>query len=70
MPSPSFLLLLSQTDIDASSYPYAHLVRGALLAELGQVEAAAASLTAASDHARNDEERRQIQHRLAQLSHR
>lgn len=69
-PEAGLLLLLSRTDIDASSYRYFHLVRGALLQELGQVEAAAASLTEACEHTRNDEERRQIEHRLAQLTHR
>jgi RNA polymerase sigma-70 factor, ECF subfamily len=62
------LRLLSRTDIDAASYPYAHLVRGALLEETGKLEAAAASLNEACRHARNDEERRQIQERLARLN--
>lgn len=51
-------------DVDA---PYLHLVRGALLAELGRTEEARASLRLAAQHARNAHERAQIDQRLRQL---
>jgi RNA polymerase sigma-70 factor (ECF subfamily) len=59
------LELLSRSDIDAGSYPYVHLVRGALLAEAGEGEAALSSLERATRCARNEHERRQIQERIA-----
>jgi RNA polymerase sigma-70 factor (ECF subfamily) len=59
--------LLDRTDLDAASYPYFHLVRGALLAEAGQADAAAASLTLAMQHARNEHERHQIEERITRL---
>jgi RNA polymerase sigma-70 factor (ECF subfamily) len=61
------LELLERADIDVTSYPYVHLVRGALLADAGQGEAAAVSLTLAAQHARNEHERRQIEARIARL---
>lgn len=61
------LALLGGTDIDAMSYPYVHLVRGALLADAGETEAAAQSLARAARHARNEHERRQIEDRIARL---
>jgi RNA polymerase sigma-70 factor (ECF subfamily) len=48
-------------------YPYVHLVRGALLAELGREAEARTALSTARDHARNAAERSQIEKRLAQL---
>lgn len=61
------LQLLARADIDSNSYPYVHLVRGALLADAGESGAAAAELQDAMRHARNEHERRQIQQRLSQL---
>jgi RNA polymerase sigma-70 factor (ECF subfamily) len=61
------LELLARTDIDARSYPYVHLVRGALLADAGEVEAAATSLKEAAACARNEHERRQIEERITRL---
>lgn len=54
-------------DVD---YAYAHLVRGELLAELGDVAGARAALQRAADVARNPAERRQISARLTRLEHR
>lgn len=62
------LELLACTDIDVTSYPYVHLVRGALLADAGETEAAASSLKQAALCARNEHERRQIEARIAHLS--
>jgi RNA polymerase sigma-70 factor, ECF subfamily len=62
------LELLARTDIDASSYPYVHLVRGALLAEAGETTAAVASLKEASRRALNEHERRQIDQRIFRLT--
>lgn len=45
----------------------AHLVRGALLEELGRDDEAIASLDAAASHARNEQEARQIRARIARL---
>lgn len=59
------LELLGRSDIDAGSYPYVHLVKGTLLAEAGETEAALHSLQAASIHARNDHERRQVAAQIA-----
>lgn len=55
------LSLLAQSDIDASAYPYVHLVRASLLAEAGRPEAARTDLAQAVGHARNVHERRQIE---------
>jgi RNA polymerase sigma-70 factor (ECF subfamily) len=62
------LELIARTDIDAWSYPYVHLVRGALLADAGQTESAVDSLKEAARCARNDHERRQIEARLSRLA--
>jgi len=60
---------LGQDDAkDASAYPYVHLVRGALLAELGQTHEARAALEHAHASARNAAERAQIEARLARLT--
>jgi RNA polymerase sigma-70 factor (ECF subfamily) len=59
--------LLAQADIDAGAYPYVHLVRGALLADAGETEAAVISLKEAARCARNEHERRQIEERISRL---
>jgi RNA polymerase sigma-70 factor (ECF subfamily) len=61
------LQLLARSDIDAEAYPYVHLVRGALLADAGETEAAARSLSEAARLARNEHERRQIEARISRL---
>jgi RNA polymerase sigma-70 factor (ECF subfamily) len=62
------LALLESRDIgDVSSYPYAHLVRGTLLGELGRIEEALTSLRRADEHAKNAHERAQIRSRMRQL---
>jgi RNA polymerase sigma-70 factor (ECF subfamily) len=61
------LALLDRPDIDATSSPYVHLVRGALLADAGQAKAAAGALSEAARQARNEHERRQIEARIARL---
>jgi RNA polymerase sigma-70 factor (ECF subfamily) len=62
------LALLEGSDIDSSSYPYVHLVRGTLLAEAGQKVAAATALGEAARCARNDHERSQIEGKIARLA--
>lgn len=62
------LALLDRADIDVASYPYVHLVRGALLADAGRADAAESSLAEAARHARNAHERRQIEARIAELA--
>ncbi len=62
------LELLARADIDASSYPYVHLVRGALLADAGEPTAAVASLKEASRCARNEHERRQVDQHISRLT--
>jgi RNA polymerase sigma-70 factor (ECF subfamily) len=59
--------LLATDDIDVEAYPYVHLVRGTLLGEAGQVEAAASSLEKATTVARNLHEREQIRRQIAKL---
>jgi RNA polymerase sigma-70 factor, ECF subfamily len=61
------LELLARADIDARSYPYVHLVRGALYADAGETEGAVASLKEAAQCARNEDERRQIEARISRL---
>jgi RNA polymerase sigma-70 factor (ECF subfamily) len=62
------LALLERDDgIDARGYPYFHLVRGAILEELGRVEEARASLLQAVEHSRNPHEAEQIRTRIASL---
>lgn len=56
---------LEATDLD--DYPYLHLVRGELLAEVGQPEAAVDALGRAADGARNAHEARQIRQRIERL---
>lgn len=61
------LALLARTDIDTEGYPYVHVVRGALLADAGEVTLAAEALTQAARVARNVHERAQIEARLLDL---
>jgi RNA polymerase sigma-70 factor (ECF subfamily) len=61
------LELLARADIDTRAYPYVHLVRGALLADAGETEAALSSLTEAARCARNEHERAQIEARISRL---
>ncbi|MGC4086403.1 MAG: sigma factor [Polyangiaceae bacterium] len=61
------LALLERADIDAAAYPYVHLVRGALLADAGDGEAAVRSLREAARCARNEHERAQIEGRILRL---
>jgi RNA polymerase sigma-70 factor, ECF subfamily len=61
------LELLARADIDAAAYPYVHLVRGALLADAGDGEAAFRSLREAARCARNEHERAQIEGRISRL---
>lgn len=55
------LALLDRKDIDCQDAPYVHVVRGTLLAELGDRTAAKRELDLAKAHVRNVHERRQIQ---------
>ncbi|WP_428263120.1 RNA polymerase sigma factor [Haliangium sp.] len=66
-PEVGLAVLEDTSTVDATGYPYVHLVRGALLAELGRVDAARASLHEAHRRARNQAERAQIEARLARL---
>ncbi|MEX2282835.1 MAG: sigma-70 family RNA polymerase sigma factor [Gemmatimonadota bacterium] len=61
------LALLDAGEPDVSGYPYVHLVRGALLAEMGRHAQARDALLVAHRHARNAAERAQIENRLAML---
>jgi RNA polymerase sigma-70 factor (ECF subfamily) len=58
---------LALLDEGVADYPYAHLVRGALLEELGCDAAALTALERAAAHARNEHEARQIRDRMAQI---
>lgn len=60
------LLLLDE----AIDYPYAHLVRGALLEELGRDDEAIASLERAAKDARSAHEARQIEERIERIRER
>jgi RNA polymerase sigma-70 factor (ECF subfamily) len=57
-------------DDGLAGYPYAHLVRGALLEELGRDEAAIEALEHAAAAARNAPEARQIRERIARIRER
>jgi RNA polymerase sigma-70 factor (ECF subfamily) len=61
-------LLDEAVGLDVESYPYVHLVRGSLLGELGQLDAARQALARAEEHARNPHERAQIRAQLTKLS--
>jgi RNA polymerase sigma-70 factor, ECF subfamily len=65
---PAAGMALLDGDLDTSSVPYAHLVRGVLLAELGRKVEARASLERAEQAARNPAERAQIRARLNESS--
>jgi RNA polymerase sigma-70 factor (ECF subfamily) len=68
MGAESGLALLDSGDVsDVSGYPYVHLVRGALLEELGRDDEAREALRRALAHARNAAEREQITRRLSAL---
>lgn len=58
---------LALLDDRVAGYPYAHLVRGALLEELGRNEEAITELHRATSQARNAHEARQIRQRIARL---
>lgn len=61
------LELLARGDLEADAHPSVHLVRGVLLAEIGETDAAVDSLERAAACSRNVHERRQIEHRIARL---
>lgn len=67
-PSAGLALLERSEPIDVERFPYVHLVRGALLGELGRTDDARAALTLAAQHARNAAERLQIRQRIEQLA--
>lgn len=69
-PAAGLALLDLRDEIDVDSYPYAHLVRGVLLAELGRTAEALDELTRAERLARNPHEARQIRARIARLENR
>lgn len=66
-PSAGLELLEDRHGPDVGGYPYVHLVRGALLEELGRAQEAREALMLAREHARNNAERAQIDARLARL---
>src|SRR5687768_16762775 len=66
-PGPGLALLETGTEPDVRGYPYVHVVRGALLEELGRHAEARDALLLAHQHARNAAERTQIESRLAAL---
>jgi RNA polymerase sigma-70 factor, ECF subfamily len=62
------LALLERDDgLDVRAYPYFHLVRGAILEELGRVDEARASLLHAVERSRNAHEVEQVRARIARL---
>lgn len=62
------LELLERIDgIDVETYPYVHVVRGVLLAELGRVESARSELHLAAARARNHSEAMRIRGQIAKL---
>jgi len=62
------LALLERDDgVDVATYPYLHLVRGALLEELDRIDEARTSLLLAMDRARNVHEAKQIRVRIERL---
>jgi RNA polymerase sigma-70 factor (ECF subfamily) len=66
-PQSGLELLDDGSVIAVDDYPYVHLVRGTLLAELGRVEEARASLDEARRASRNSAEAAQIEARIKQL---
>lgn len=65
---PEAGLALLDADRAVDGYPYVHVVRASLLADLGRVGDARAELRAARDRARNAAERAHIDARLAELA--
>jgi predicted RNA polymerase sigma factor len=61
------LALLDDPTLDVGAYPYADVVRGALLEESGRFREAHACLLAAAQHARNADERAQLQVRIQRV---
>lgn len=66
-PQAGLALLDDRSTVDPGSYPYVHLVRGTLLAELGRIEEARTSLREAQRLARNGAEAAQIGDQIARL---
>lgn len=66
-PSAGLALLDGDVSIAVGDYPYVHLVRGALLEELGRHVEAHKAFVQARDRARNAAEREQIQRKLSAL---
>jgi len=66
-PREGLALLEHAGEPEVSGYPYVHIVRGALLEELGRHAEARDALLLARQHARNAAERSQIDSRLATL---
>ncbi len=66
-PEAGLALLEAGGEPDVRGYPYVHIVRGALLEELGRYAEARDALALANQHARNDAERTQVASRLAAL---
>jgi RNA polymerase sigma-70 factor, ECF subfamily len=69
-PAAGLALLDAPGVPDAAAYPYAHLVRGALLEELGRDEEAIGALQLARAQARNAHEEAQIDARVDRLRRR
>jgi RNA polymerase sigma-70 factor (ECF subfamily) len=62
------LALLERDDgLDVQGYPYFHLVRGAILEQLGRTDEARASFARAAEQARNPHEAGQLRARLARF---
>lgn len=66
-PQAGLSLLDDRSSLNPDAYPYVHLVRGTLLAELGRIQEARTSLREAQRLARNPAEAAQIEARLARL---
>jgi RNA polymerase sigma-70 factor (ECF subfamily) len=67
-PAAGLALLEQKGGIDVSGFPYAHLVRGVLLEELGRREEALVALESAKGQARNPHEAAQIAARIERLA--
>lgn len=63
-PAAGLALLDGDGGAEIRQYPYVHLVRGALLEELGRIEDARVALRLAAKHARNRHEAEQIDARI------
>lgn len=66
-PLAGLALLDGEGGVESRQYPYVHLVRGALLEEVGRIEEARAALRLAAKHARNRHEAEQITARIDRL---